>query len=208
MHVKQIAPLLLRLLRRSVRIVSPRIAPLWQSLLCITPDISCGDLDIADHMRHNYQYHGWPSRPQTRRAPRPGRVAPAPGGRARSAVRHPRLLRPAGPGAGQVRDAPTRARRGPRRRDDRGRVWRVAPDVLSGTGSLSGSRSAGIAAAETRTPTRPQAGRRRHDLRQRAPRCGGARRTGLGATGPGPLWGDGPSAQSRAGAAAPGKKRR
>ena len=73
------------------------------------------------------------------------------------ALRRERVLRPARPGAGQVRDAAP----GPRGRavgqPERGELRAVATVVLPGADGLRGGRPAGAAAQEARTAAGPQA---------------------------------------------------
>src|SRR5262245_22774897 len=93
---------------------------------------------------------------QRRIAPSARRLEPPPPEGGRPLVPPRRVLRPARPGAGQVRDAAPRPRRGVRRHRGHSGLRVLPSRLLSGPGALPPRRPAGLDPATTRTPSCPQ----------------------------------------------------
>jgi hypothetical protein len=132
--------------------------------------------------------------------------SPAPAGcplypcprRNRSPLPQARVLRPARPGASQVRDAPPGSRRGPPDHGSRSRVRLFPADVLAGAGGLPTLRLAGLDPAASGATPCSQALRRSPGLRAATPgQEPGARSPGPVRVGRGSVGGGRPSAQPR-----------
>jgi hypothetical protein len=138
-----------------------------------------------------------------------GRAPPGPRARDGRAVPDRGILRSPRPGAGEVRDGAPRACRG---RDGDGGgpgLRRVTADLLPGPAGAGRGGPAGVGAEAAGAPGRPQVDGRGDGVR-RPGAPGGAGREFRGAqpARAGALRPGGPSAEYRAGAGAPEKKRR
>src|SRR5256712_5793858 len=146
-------------------------------------------------------------RSQGSRPPAPGRLASSPRARHRRLVCDSRVFRSPRLGAGQVRNAATRATRGTRREPIGGGLWLLAPHLLSGASGLPAGRAARAHATEARAKGCPQVDRRRARVRPSgasgrslsAPRRAGVTRQGS-------VRRHGPSPEHRARFGAPSKK--
>jgi hypothetical protein len=129
------------------------------------------------------------TQPQSRPTQANWRFEPPPRARSSSVVSSRWLLRSARSGAGQVRDAPPGAHRGPREDRGRGPVRCIASDALPSRSRLRTRRLERFDTQAARSQGGTQAHRRRHALhRAQACRRRSTRRSRTGATDQGRAW--------------------